>query len=249
MGQGQGADMTILLEVCVDSPEGMLAAIRGGADRVEVCSALALGGLTPTTPMMVAAAAEDMPFVAMIRPRAGDFVWSKDEVDHMQSEIDEALELGTGGVVLGANRPDGRLDSKILTTLLKDLPDDIDIVLHRSVDLTPDPLEAVDAAIALGFTRILTSGGAVRAMDGIGRIKGMIDRAKGRIAIIPGAGITPGNVGALLALLPVDQVHASCAIALPQDPRAVAMGFTGAERRETSLAQIRAMKAALSKFG
>lgn len=241
--------MAILLEVCVDSPEGILAAIKGGADRVEVCSALALGGLTPTTPMMVAAGLEDMPFVAMIRARAGDFVWSKEEVDHMQSEIDEALEMGADGIVLGANRPDGRLDTKVLRALVKGMPADIDIVLHRSIDLTPDPLEAVDAAIALGFTRILTSGGAVRALDGIGRIKGMIDRARGRIEIMPGSGITPETVSALLALLPVEQIHASCAIALPQDARAVAMGFTGAERRETSLAQVRAMKAALEAFG
>ena len=238
--------MDILLEVCVDSPEGMEAAIKGGADRVEVCSALALGGLTPTTPLICCAGADDMPFVAMIRPRAGNFVWSKIEVEHMQAEIDEALEMGAAGIVIGASRPDGRLDTKVLKLLMKDLPDDIDVVLHRAIDLTPDPVEALDAAIALGFDRVLTSGGAVRAVDGLGRLKALFDRARGRITIMPGSGITPANVGQLAALLPLTQVHASCAVSLPQDARAVAMGFTGPERRQTTEAQVRAMKAALA---
>jgi len=236
----------ILLEVCVDSPEGMEAAIAGGADRVEVCSALALGGLTPTTTMLVDALAREFPAVAMIRPRAGDFVWSKLEVDHMQAEIDEALEMGADGIVIGANRPDGRLDTKVLKTLLKDMPDEVDLVLHRAIDLTPDPLEALDAAIALGFNRVLTSGGALRAVDGLGRLKALFDRARGRITIMPGSGITPANVGQLAALLPLTQVHASCAVSLPQDARAVAMGFTGPQRRQTTEAQVRAMKAALA---
>lgn len=238
--------MDILLEVCVDSPEGMEAAIAGGADRVEVCSALALGGLTPTTTMLVDALAREFPAVAMIRPRAGDFVWSKLEVDHMQAEIDEALEMGADGIVIGANRPDGRLDAKVLKALVKDLPDDIDIVLHRAIDLTPDPLEALDTAIALGFTRVLTSGGAVRAVDGLGRLKAMFDRARGRITIMPGSGITPDNLSQFAALLPLSEIHASCAITLAQQPGTVAMGFALPDRKETAIERVRAMKAALA---
>jgi len=233
------------LEVCVDSPGGITAAIKGGADRVEVCSGLALGGLTPTTALMVAAAMEEFPFVTMIRPRAGDFVWTAAEVDHMQAEIDEALEMGAEGLVLGASRPDGTLDAKALRTLIKDMPDDIDLVLHRCIDLTPDPLAALETAIALGFDRVLTSGGALRAVDGIGRLRAMFDRAAGRIEIMPGSGITPDNVGQLAALLPLTAVHASCAASLPQDPRAVAMGFAQAERKETDPALVKAMRAAL----
>ena len=223
----------MLLEVCVDSPLGLIAAIKGGADRVELCSALALGGLTPTTTLMARAVVEQIPAVAMIRPRPGDFVWAADEVDHMRAEIHEALELGVQGLVIGANRPDGRLDTKVLGALLRDIDPGVRKVLHRCIDLTPDPIEAVETAIALGFDRILTSGGALRAVDGLGTLRAMLDCARGRIEIMPGSGITAENVAGLLALLPVTEVHASCAVDHPQDHRAVAMGFTAAVRRET----------------
>jgi copper homeostasis protein len=238
--------MPPLLEVCVDSPAGLLAAIDGGADRVELCSALALGGLTPTWALMMLAGGHDIPAVAMIRPRAGDFVWTPDEVDHMQGEIDDTLEAGLGGVVIGANRPDGRLDARVLRTLLADIPAGVDKVLHRAIDLTPDPAEAVDVAIGLGFTRILTSGGAARAADGLGRLRAMFDRARGRIEIMPGAGITPGNVAGLAALLPLTSVHASCAASRPQNAKAVALGLTGPERRETDADTVLMMREALS---
>jgi copper homeostasis protein len=241
--------MTILLEVCVDSPEGLMAAVDGGADRVELCSALALGGLTPTYALMALAGATEMPAVVMIRPRPGDFVWTEGEVDHMQGEIDDALELGMQGIVIGANRADGRLDSKVLKQLLKDVDPGVDKVLHRCIDLTPDPVEAVETAVALGFDRILTSGGAVRAVDALGRIKAMCDRARGRIEIMPGSGITAENVGNLLALLPVTQVHASCAVARPQNPKAVALGFTPELRRETDADTVLAMREALARRG
>jgi copper homeostasis protein len=237
----------MILEVCVDSPGGLLAAKAGGADRVELCSALALGGLTPTTTLMALAAVEEIPFVTMIRPREGDFVYSTAEVDHMRGEIDEALELGADGIVLGALRPDGRLDVRTLRLLTRDLPDEIDLVLHRAVDLTPDPDEAVDQAIGLGFDRILTSGGAARAVDGMGRIRGMIDRAAGRITIMPGSGVTPDTLPALLALLPVAEIHASCAVTIPQDDRTAALGLCAPTRRETDAQTVRALRRAMAQ--
>jgi copper homeostasis protein len=239
--------MPVTLEVCVDSPTGLRAAIDGGADRVELCSALALGGLTPSWALMMLAAEHDIPAVAMIRPRAGDFVWTEDEVDHMQGEIDDVLEAGLDGIVIGANRPDGRLDAKVLRKLLTDIPPDVDRVLHRAIDLTPDPVEAVDTAIALGFTRILTSGGAPRATEALGTLRAMFDRARGRIEIMPGSGITPANLGQF-ALLPLTSVHASCATTLPQNDKAVALGFTGPARRETDADTVLMMREALARL-
>jgi len=236
-----------LLEVCVDSPLGLLAAIDGGADRVELCSALALGGLSPTWALMMLAAEQEMPAVAMIRPRPGDFVWTEDEIDHMQGEIDDVLEAGLDGIVIGANRPDGRLDAKTLRKLLTDIPTDVEKVLHRSIDLTPDPVEAVETAIQLGFTRILTSGGAPRAADALGRLRAMFDRARGRIEIMPGSGITPATLGQF-ALLPLTSVHASCAVELPQNDKAVTLGFTGPTRRETDPDTVLMMREALERL-
>lgn len=240
--------MPPLLEVCVDSPAGLRAAIDGGADRVELCSALALGGLTPTWALMMRAAEHEIPTVAMIRPRAGDFVWTGDELDHMQGEIDDALEAGLDGIVIGANRLDGRLDARALRNLLTDIPPDVDRVLHRCVDLTPDPVEAVDIAVQLGFTRILTSGGAPRAPDALGRLRAMFDRARGRIEIMPGAGITAETLPALAALLPLTSVHASCAISHAQNARAVALGFTRPERKETDVDTVLLMREALERL-
>jgi copper homeostasis protein len=240
--------MPPLLEVCVDSPHGLLAAIDGGADRVELCSALPLGGLTPTWALMMLAAEHEIPAVAMIRPRAGDFVWTPDEIDHMQGEIDDALEAGLDGIVIGASRPDGHLDAKTLRQLLTDIPPDVDRVLHRCIDLTPDPVAAVDIAVQLGFTRILTSGGGARAPDALGRLRAMFDRAKGRIEIMPGSGITAENVAQLAALLPLTAVHASCAVTRQQNDKAVALGFTPAMRKETDADTVLMMREALERL-
>ncbi len=229
----------------MDSPEGLKAAFEGGADRVELCSALALGGLTPTLSMLGLARQTGIDTAVMIRPRAGDFVWTSAEVDMMRSDISTALACEVAGIVIGANLPDGRLDVRTLRKLLAEVDTGADKVLHRCIDLTPDPVEAVETAIALGFDRILTSGGEVKAADAIGTLKAMFDRARGRITIMPGSGITAENVAGLLALLPVEEVHASCAVAQPQNPRAVALGFPTTERRVPDLATVRAMRAAL----
>jgi copper homeostasis protein len=235
----------VILEVCVDGPEGLMAAVEGGADRVELCSALAVGGLTPLPVLMDLAVTLDMPAVAMIRPRPGDFVWTAAEVDQMRREVDAAQDMGAIGVVLGANLPDGRLDAEVLRRLLESVDDEREAVLHRAFDLTPDPFEALETAIALGFDRILTSGQAVRAVDALRLLSLLVDRARGRIAILPGSGITADNVGQILAALPVDEIHASCSRAIPQMPGAVRLGFTTAERRETDAGLVRALGAAI----
>jgi copper homeostasis protein len=235
----------MLLEVCVDSPDGLRAAVEGGADRVELCCALALGGLTPTIAIMQAAARAGIPAVAMIRPRPGDFVWSKADIDHMQAEIEAAQAQGVAGIVIGANRTDGALDDRVLRKLLCGLQPGVQKVLHRAIDLTPDPVAAVEIAISLGFDRILSSGGAARAADGIDVLCAMQDRGGARITIMPGSGVTAGNVGALLERLPVTEIHASCAGDLPQDERAVLLGFTGPVRRETDARHVRDLRQAL----
>lgn len=241
--------MRIGLEVCVDTARGLLLARDCGADRVEICAALALGGLTPPTALMRLALHENIPNVIMIRPRAGDFVWHPTELDQIMQEIEYVQELGMGGIVIGANLPDGRLDNAALKRMLRDVEPGIEKVLHRCIDLTPDPVAAVETAIDLGFDRILTSGGALRAVDGIGTLKAMFDRARGRITIMPGAGITADNVGGLRAVLPLTQVHASCSSAIPQNPRAVAMGFTAAIRRETDAGGVAALRRVLDNPG
>ncbi len=236
----------MILEVCVDGPEGLLAAHEGGADRVELCSALALGGLTPAPALLTMASRLDMPAVAMIRPRAGDFVWTGAEVTFMEQEIETMQSLGALGVVLGASQTDGRLDEGALRRLLAGVDEGREAVLHRAFDLCPDPFEALELAIDLGFDRILTSGTRPAAPDALPLLAALIERARGRIAIMPGAGITPENAPGVLHALPVDTLHAACDRAIPQPPGAVALGFTAALRYETDAAAVRALRAAMT---
>lgn len=234
-----------LLEVCVDDLAGLEAAIEGGADRIELCGALALGGLTPSFGLMEVAGTFDIPCHAMIRPRAGDFVFSEEEIDVMLADIGAARNAGLAGVVLGASLPDDRLDRRVLQMLAKEA-EGLDRTLHRAFDLVPDIAEAVDIAVKLGFARILTSGGATTAMDGMAGLKQAIDAANGRIAIMPGAGISAENAPAILQL-GVKELHASCSSPIPVTPnRMEAFGFVPDIVRHTDAAKVRALKLAIS---
>ncbi len=237
--------ISIQLEVCVDDAAGLAAAIEGGADRIELCSALALGGLTPSAGLMAQASTAPIPVYAMIRPRAGDFVFSETEVAMMGVEIDAARAAGLAGVVLGANLADGRLDMATLQRLAA-RANGMGLTLHRAFDLTPDFQAALDSAVALGFERILTSGGAKTAPEGLEELVGIVKNAAGRISIMPGSGLTQATVGDLLDRLPVFEVHSSCSLAEPaQDSRAVALGFAPAVARKTSAALVAALKSSL----
>lgn len=236
--------MGVTLEVCVDTAEGLDQALRGGADRVELCSALALGGLTPSPGLMRLAARAGVPVMAMVRPRAGGFVPGPDEMAQMEADIAAARAAGLAGVVFGASLPDGRLDLAAMARLVA-AAQGMEVVLHRAFDLCPDPDAALEQAVALGVTRILTSGGQARAEDGLPLIARLIARAAGRIGILPGSGITPANVGRFLAV-GAREIHASCAGTRAEDPRVAAMGFGPAEVRGTEGSRVAALKAAIA---
>ena len=236
----------ILLEVCVDDLAGLEAAVAGGADRVELCSALPLGGLTPSFGLMEVAATFDIPCNAMIRPRGGDFVYAEEEIDVMLADIAAARSAGLAGVVIGASLPDGRLDRFVLETLAKAAAG-LDLALHRAFDLVPDIPEAVELAVKLGFSRVLTSGGARTAVEGLDGLRQAVIAARDRIAIMPGAGIDGRNVGTLLDL-GVREVHASCsAPAAPTAGRIADFGFAWPSARRTDAARVAALKAALGR--
>jgi copper homeostasis protein len=238
----------ILLEVCVDSPAGFNAAIEGGADRIELCSSLSVGGLTPSSGFMAFAATGACPSRAMIRPRVGSYVFSEDEIEMMRRDIDAAREAGLAGVVIGANRASGALDEKT-TARLAQHASGLELTLHRSVDLMPRPLEAVDIAIALGFRTILTSGGQLKAPDGAETVAAMVARAGDRLEILGGSGLNPGNVAAFIQKTGVKAVHGSFSAPWPEiDPNLVRFGFIGNDARETSLATVSQVRAAIDSL-
>jgi len=229
----------VLIEVCVDSAGGLAEAVAGGADRIELCAALDVGGLTPSAGLMQAAARSPVPVLAMIRPRAGDFVFSEAEVAIMLADIATARAAGLAGVVLGASLPDGRLDRAILARLTE-AATGLDLTLHRAFDLVPDLGAAIDLAVDLGFRRILSSGQAASAALGRAGLERCFALAGGRIAIMPGSGVSAETVPDLQGL-PLTDLHGSCSV----PGRAAPLGF-GAPR-QTSAARVRALKAAVTQ--
>ena len=234
--------MTVLLEVCVDSPEGLAAAIAGGADRIELCSALEVGGLTPTPGLIAQAAAAPIPVYAMIRPRPGSFVFGDSDIDAMLREIDAVRSAGLPGIVLGASHADGALDGKTLERLLRQ-SHGVGATLHRAFDLVPDLDEAVDMAVELGFERILTSGRALTCIEGLDDLEGIFARAAGHITIMPGSGINIGSVGKLLERVPFTEIHSTASVAAPVVSEAARrLGFETGTQKITSAERVRALK-------
>lgn len=236
-----------ILEICVDNAEGLFAAIEGGADRVELCSALPVGGLTPSRGFMTLAGRQAVSVYAMIRPRAGSFVFTPEEVEMMKTDIDAARAAGLNGVVLGATLADGCLDKAVLSTLCRHARG-LDLSLHRAFDITPNQLEALETAIELGFSRILTSGGQPTALLGIETLDQLVKSANDRISIMPGSGVRPENVQAFLHRLAVHELHASCSTQFTQeDSQLVELNFAKRTMLRTDATIVRALKDQLCK--
>jgi len=234
-----------LLEVCVDDAAGLAAAVAGGADRIELCASLEMGGVTPSAGLMAEASRLEIPVVALIRPRSGGFVYAAAEERAMCGDVERAAALGLAGVAIGALTGAGGLDLALLERLAAHAAG-LQLTLHRAFDLVRDPAEALEQAIALGFKRVLTSGGAVHAPDGAARLAALVARSRGRIAILAGSGIRPDNVATLLAATGVPEVHASCRAPGPAPaPELIAFGFAAAPARATSAAVVRELKARL----
>ncbi|ACI53449.1 CutC family protein [Rhizobium leguminosarum bv. trifolii WSM2304] len=241
--------MTILLEVCVDSAEGLAAAIEGGAGRIELCSALELGGLTPLPSLMKIAARAPIPIYAMIRPHAGPFIFGAADEEAMLLDIDAVRAAGLAGVVIGANRLDGTLDMPLIHRL-KAHAAGLGSTLHRAFDLVPDADQALEQAVELGVERILTSGCALKAPDGIETLQRLSAKATGRISIMPGSGIRPANAGAILQATGAREVHGSCSLPVESaDPRAVAFGFEAKSMNKTDVAVVREMCRVIAAVG
>ncbi|WP_404406494.1 copper homeostasis protein CutC [Pelagibacterium halotolerans] len=236
----------MILEVCVDDADGLAAAVEGGADRIELCSALALGGLTPSPGLIKQAVDCPVPVYAMIRPRSGDFVYSETAIRSMMDDIDCIRNHGLDGVVFGASLPDGRLDAEVLTAL-SSRAEGMGRTLHRAFDLVPEFDKAIDLAVRLGFERILTSGGAVTAPGGLAALHAITAYARDRIAIMPGAGINAANVADVLCIEGINEIHASCSMEIKvSGGPARKLGFETPGRRATATEIVRNLKHAIA---
>lgn len=199
----------ILVEACCGSADDALEAARGGADRVELNSALFLGGLTPSIGSLEALRDQlDIPVMAMLRPREGGFCYTQAEFRSMLADGRHLLRAGASGLVFGCLHEDGMVDEDRVRALV-DLSGGRETVFHRAIDVVPDWRPALETLIRLGVTRVLTSGQAPSALFGAPVIAEMIRFAQGAIEILPGAGITLQNVHRILDATGCTQVHLS----------------------------------------
>lgn len=235
-----------ILEVCVEDLHGIDAAIAGGADRIELCAALGIGGLTPPSSLIRAAAASSeasgVPVHLLARPREGGFVYTPREHALIADDIRTAAEAGLAGIVIGALDADQRLDLRALAAWVahaKALGDargrPLSLTLHRAFDLCRDMPDALESAVTLGFDRILTSGGAPRAFDGVETLTALHQQAAGRIIVLAGSGVSPETLPSILAT-GVHEVHASCRalVTSAADPAELRFGFASPDRVTTS---------------
>lgn len=218
---------SLTLEVCIDTAAGYVAC-EGLVNRIELCSALDVGGLTPCPGLIAAAQDSAIPSHVMIRPRAGDFCYDAADQKAMRASIEAVKQADLAGVVIGASRGD-QLDIAALRDLVA-TAQGLEVTLHRVIDLLPDPLCAMEQAITLGFHRILTSGGAPRAVDGQTTLSAMQEAAKGRIEIMVGSGVSASNVAELAQNTGITSFHASCSTAIPVAERLHHFGFAKTQK-------------------
>jgi copper homeostasis protein len=204
-----------LLEISVETLDAALAAVRGGADRIELCENLSVGGVTPNIELMRQARARiRAPIFAMIRPRGGNFCYSPPEFQQMKREIATAKSTRMDGVVFGILTHQGLVDlhaNAELVSLAKPLP----VTFHRAFDELRDLEQGLEQVIATGATRILTSGGQPRVQDGLAQISRLLHRANGRMVILPGGGIRPGNLARVVRATQANEFHSGLSNLLP----------------------------------
>lgn len=243
-----------LLEVCCGDIRSVYAAKAGGARRIELCTALSEGGVTPSAGLIREAVRSGIQTVhVLIRPRGGDFLYNEEEIRVMETDIRNAVSAGVHGVVIGALTADGRIDTAACRRLIAAAGSGISVTFHRAFDLCHDPHEALEDIIRLGCDRVLTSGLAPSALEGAETLRQLNRQAAGRITILAGGGVTPANALEILSATGVTELHASAKTtvgSLMQFRRgSVSMGAADRDeysRQETDTSVVSAIIAAIS---
>lgn len=201
--------MNRLLEICVDSYESAVRAASAGADRLELCDDLLVGGVSPS-PYLIRQVqkAVYIPVNVLLRPRFGDFCFTKEEKEVLLEEVEFCNLVGINGVVIGALDEEGNLDMEFLRACAQ-RAEGMHMTLHRCFDVCRDPFTALEQAIALGFDTVLTSGQAAKAPEGLDVLKKLHAQAAGRIHIMAGSGVSPSNIPAIFASTGITHYHFS----------------------------------------
>lgn len=243
-----------VLEVCCGSAHFAVTAAEAGADRLELCDNLVEGGTTPSAgSIQLVMERVAVPIMVMIRPRGGDFLYSEIEFEVMLRDIAVAKNLGVHGVVFGVLSADGRIDRE-RTARLVDAARPLAVTFHRAFDVSRDPMESLDVLVSLGVDRILTSAQQATVVEDLPLLSRLVDVAGGGLTILPGGGIRADNVGQVLTVPGVREVHIGASRRVPSDMVYRAPGVSMGEayqpdeymREEADTDRIRQVSAALS---
>ena len=197
----------MIKEACVESFEKSLEAQNNGANRIELCENLAVGGTTPSYgTVKVCLEKLNIPIFPMIRARGGNFVYSKEEIEIMKEDIKVFKDLGVKGVVLGCLTSDNKIDLELTKTLVN-LAYPMEITFHKAIDEISNPLDYIDDLVDIGIKRILTSGGKATALEGKDLINDMIKKSNGRLKIVVAGKVTKENLNELSNLISADEFH------------------------------------------
>ena len=227
----------MILEIACNNLNSVAIAAANGADRIELFSNIHEGGVTPSFGMMKAAVSFGLPVYAMMRPRGGHFCYTNHELESLKWDIESAHEAGVQGIVVGALTAKGEIDTALCEILLSYWGKPA--TFHRAFDLLGSPFTALEELIEMGFERVLTSGGAATALEGIGLIESLVAASKGRIQILAGAGINRENIAAFSPIAGLEWVHTT-AKHLIQDS-----GVASGPLWESDAEEIRAIKAVI----
>ena len=202
--------MSYFIEACCPDLESVRCAVSAGANRVELCEQLEIGGVTPSVELIQGAldAAGNVPVNVLIRPRGGNFVYTPGEVEQMLQSIRECKSLGVNGVVIGALTSDGSIDKETVSKLVREAGS-MDITFHRAFDEAADLRAALEDIIGLGIKRVLTSGGCPTAYLGRFVLRELVRQSAGRISVMPGCGVTPGNIAEIASVTAAKEFHGS----------------------------------------
>lgn len=248
-------EKTPVLEICVDTAAAALAAAAGGAQRIELCSSLSEGGITPSAGLMEVVVQQlAIPVHVLIRPRRGDFLYSDLEFSIMKKDIALAKKLDAHGIVAGILRADGHIDLERTSELIA-LSRPLSFTFHRAFDLCADPLRAFDELLTLGVDRLLSSGQQASALAGAALLHELVQRANGRMVVMPGGGIHEANIRQLMEATGAAEYHASARSSSASPmlfrrqnlPMAGAQQLSEYEQLTADASRVQAMQQVLSK--